>query len=170
MTRLLSQSTLAGELELGEVSEKDLLAGMDWLLERQDRIEGMLAKRHLATDRFVLYDLSSSYLEGSHCELAAHGYSRDKKRGKPQIVYGLCCTPEGRPFSVKVFAGNTADPSTLQDAVGRVKDQFALSNVVFVGDRGMITQARTVELKKLGVGFITALRAPQIQALTVHSG
>jgi len=115
----------------------------------------------------VLYDLSSSYLEGRHCELGALGYSRDGKRGKLQITYGLCCSPEGRPVSVQVHPGNTADPSSLQSAVTRVKDRFGIDRVVFVGDRGMITEARVKALKEQGVGFITSLRAPQIQALTV---
>jgi hypothetical protein len=170
MTRLISQTTLASELELGEVTEAELLAAMDWLVDRQDRIEKTLAQRHLSGEGYVLYDLSSSYLEGRHCALAAMGYSRDGKRGKLQIVYGLCCSPDGRPVSIRVHEGNTADPATLQDAAERVRDTFGVERVVFVGDRGMITQARTVELEKLGVGFITSLRAPQIQKLTVDPG
>jgi len=165
-TRLVHQSTLAQELELGEVKEAELWAAMDWLLERQERIERSLARRHLQ-DGFVLYDLSSSYLEGRCCELGAIGYSRDGQRGKMQITYGLCCSPEGRPVSIEVHPGNTADPSTLAPAVARVKDRFKLDRVVFVGDRGMITQAQTKALTAQGVGFITSLRAPQIQALTV---
>ena len=168
MTRLVSETTLAGELELGEVTEAELLCAMDWLLERQERIEKTLARRHLAEEGYVLYDLSSSYLEGRCCELGAVGYSRDGKPGKPQIVYGLCCSPEGRPVSIRVHEGNTADPTTLPDAVERVRNTFGIENVVFVGDRGMITDARTVALKELGVGFITSLRAPQIQKLTVQ--
>lgn len=168
MTRLVTETTLASELELGEVKEAELLGAMDWLLERQERIERSLARRHLAGEGFVLYDLSSSYLEGRCCELGAIGYSRDGKPGKQQIVYGLCCSPDGRPVSIRVHAGNTADPATLSDAVERVQDTFGIENVVFVGDRGMITDARTVALKELGVGFITSLRAPQIQKLTVQ--
>jgi hypothetical protein len=170
VTRLVQQTTLASELELGTVNEAELLSAMDWLLERQDRVERTLARRHLPADGFVLYDLSSSYLEGRRCELGAMGYSRDGKRGKLQIVYGLCCSPQGRPVSVRVHEGNTADPATLQDAVCRVKNEFGIEQVVFVGDRGMITHARTIELKKLGVGFVTSLRAPQIQKLTVNPG
>jgi hypothetical protein len=166
-TRLVHQSTLAQELELDEVKEVELLAAMDWLLERQERIERTLARRHLKDEGFVLYDLSSSYLEGRCCELGALGYSRDGQRGKLQITYGLCCSPEGRPVSIEVHAGNTADPSTLASAVERVKERFGIDRVVFVGDRGMITEARTKALKEQGVGFITSLRAPQIQALTV---
>jgi len=166
-TRLVHQTTLGEELELGEVTEAELLAAMDWLLERQERIEKVLARRHLQGERFVLYDLSSSYLEGRHCELAAIGYSRDGKPGKPQISYGLCCAPSGQPVSIEVHKGNTGDPSTLSPAVERIKDTFGIEHVVFVGDRGMITDARIEALKEQGVGFITALRAPQIQALTL---
>jgi hypothetical protein len=170
VTRLVSQTTLASELELGEVKEAELLAAMDWLLERQDRVEIALARRHLAADGLVLYDLSSSYLEGRHCQLAAIGYSRDGKRGKLQIEYGLCCAPDGTPVSVRVHEGNTADPATLKDAAERVKTTFGIEHVVFVGDRGMITHARTVALTEQGIGFITSLRAPQIQQLTVDPG
>jgi hypothetical protein len=140
---------------------------MDWLLDRQRRIETALARRHLAGEGFVLYDLSSSYLEGRQCELGAIGYSRDGQKGKLQITYGLVCAPSGHPVSVEVHPGNTGDPTTLGPAVERVKDTFGIEHVVFVGDRGMITQARVKVLKEQGVGFITALRAPQIQALTI---
>lgn len=169
-TRLVHQTTLAEELELGEVKEAELLAAMDWLYERQQRIEKALARRHLHGEGFVLYDLSCSYLEGRCCELGAIGYSRDGKPGKPQITYGLCCAPEGQPISIEVHAGNTGDPTTLGPAVERVKDTFGIEHVVFVGDRGMITDARVKVLKEQGVGFITALRAPQIQKLTVAPG
>jgi len=170
MTRLVHQTTLAEELELGELTEAELLSAMDWLLARQERIEKALARRHLQGEGFVLYDLSSSYLEGRHCELAAIGYSRDGKPGKPQISYGLCCAPSGQPISIEVHKGNTGDPTTLLPAVERVKDTFGIEHVVFVGDRGMITDARIKVLKEQGVGFITALRAPQIQKLTVAPG
>jgi len=166
-TRLVHQTTLAEELELGEVTEAELLAAMDWVYERQERIEKALARRHLQGEGFVLYDLSSSYLEGRCCELGAIGYSRDGKPGKPQISYGLCCAPEGQPISIEVHKGNTGDPTTLGPAVARVKDTFGIEHVVFVGDRGMITDARIKVLTEQGVGFITALRAPQIQKLTV---
>lgn len=164
-TRQFSKTTLAEELDLGEVKEAELLSAMDWLGERQQRIERTLARRHLAGEGFVLYDLSSSYLEGRCCELAALGYPRDGKRGKLQITYGLCCSPEGRPVSIEVYPGNTADPSTLESAVVRVKQRFGIERVVFVGDRGMITESKVELLKAHGVGFITALRAPQIKAL-----
>ncbi len=134
VTRLVGQTTLAGELELGEVCEAELLSAMDWLLERQERIEKTLARRHLQQDGYVLYDLSSSYLEGRHCELGELGYSRDGKRGKLQITYGLCCSPEGRPVSVAVHPGNTADPASLQSALTKVKDRFGVQRVVFVGE------------------------------------
>jgi len=166
-TRLVHQTTLAEELSLGEVTEAELLAAMDWLYERQARIEQALARRHLQGEGFVLYDLSSSYLEGRCCELAAVGYSRDEKPGKPQITYGLCCAPAGQPISIAVHKGNTGDPTTLGPAVQRVKDTFGIEQVVFVGDRGMITDARIKVLKEQGVGFITALRAPQVQKLTL---
>jgi hypothetical protein len=112
-TRRFSQTTLADELSLGEVSEAELLGAMDWLLERQDRIERTLARRHLAGDGFVLYDLSSSYVEGRCCPLATLGYSRDGKRGKLQINYGLICSPEGRPVGVRVHEGRTQDQQTV---------------------------------------------------------
>jgi len=165
--RLVHQTTLAHELELGDVGEAELLAAMDWLYARQERIEAALAKRHLQGEGYVLYDLSSSYVEGRCCELAEIGYSRDGKPGKAQISYGLCCAPEGQPVSIEVHAGNTGDPTTLSPAVERLKDRFGIEQLVFVGDRGMITEARIKVLKEQGVGFITALRAPQIQALTL---
>ena len=166
-TRLVGQTTLAEELSLGEVTEAQLLAAMDWLYERQERIEKALARRHLTGEGFVLYDLSSSYLEGRHCELGAVGYSRDGKPSKPQISYGLCCAPDGQPVSIEVHKGNIGDPTTLGPAVERVKQRFGIERLVFVGDRGMITEARVKVLKEQGVGFITALRAPQIQKLTL---
>ena len=166
-TRLVHQTTLAQELELGDVGEAELLAAMDWLYGRQERIEAGLAHRHLQGEGYVLYDLSSSYVEGRCCELAALGYSRDGKPGKPQISYGLCCAPEGQPVSIEVHAGNSGDPTTLSPAVERLKDRFGIERLVFVGDRGMITEARVKVLKEQGVGFITSLRAPQIQALTL---
>ena len=166
-TRRFGQTTLAECLGLGEVKEAELMAAMDWLGERQDRIERALARRHLAGEGFVLYDLSSSYVEGRCCPLASLGYSRDKKRGKAQITYGLVCAPDGRPVSIRVHPGNSNDASTLSDAVTRVREQFAIQDVVMVGDRGMITQARVVELKKAGVGFVTSLTAPQIAKMRV---
>jgi IS5 family transposase len=166
-TRRFGQTTLAEVLGLGEVKEAELMAAMDWLGERQERIERTLARRHLAGEGFALYDLSSSYVEGRCCPLATLGYSRDKKRGKAQITYGLVCAPDGRPVSIAVHAGNSNDASTLPDAVTRVRERFGVKDLVIVGDRGMITQARATELKQAGVGFVTALTAPQIAKMRV---
>jgi len=164
-TRRFAQSTLAEELSLGEVSEAELLSAMDWLLARQGRIESALAGRHLSQAGFVLYDLSSSYVEGRCCPLAAHGYSRDGRRGKLQITYGLICSPEGRPVGIELYEGSTADAQTLPEAVSTVRERFAIERLVFIGDRGMITQAHAKTLAARGVGFISALRGPQIRAL-----
>lgn len=168
-TRRLSQTTLAQELALGEVKEAELLSALDWLYERQGRIERALAGRHLEPGSFVLYDLSSSYLEGRACPLAALGHSRDGKRGKLQVTWGLVCSPEGRPVAVRVHEGNMADPKTLPGAVEAVSRDFGIERVVFVGDRAMITQAHADTLKQRGIEFITALKAPQVKAL-VDSG
>lgn len=164
-TRRLSQSTLSEELGLGEVGEAELMGAMDWLLARKERIERTLAGWHLKEDSFVLYDLSSSYLEGSHCPLAKRGYSRDGKRGKLQITYGLVCSEEGRPVAVEVHEGNVEDSQTFPEVVGRISERFGIERVVFVGDRGMISEARCQELKERDIEFITALKAPQIRRL-----
>ena len=164
-TRRFSQTTLADELGLGDVKEAQLLGAMDWLLDRQDRIEKALARRHLTGDGFVLYDLSSSYLEGRCCPLAKLGYSRDKKQGKLQITYGLICNPEGRPVAVRVHDGNTQDQQTVAETVQTVTQRFGIERVVFVGDRGMITQAHATTLKDQGVDFISALKSVQIRKL-----
>lgn len=164
-TRRFSQTTLADELGLGEVCEAELLAAMDWLLERQDRIERALAKRHLASDGFVLYDLSSSYLEGRKCPLGKLGYSRDGVKGKLQVNYGLTCSPEGRPVAVSVHPGSVQDQTTVPDAISAVSERFGIEHVVFVGDRGMITRALARDMVESGVDFISALKAPQIKAL-----
>jgi hypothetical protein len=166
-TRRFGQTTLAESLDLGTVKEAELMAALDWLLERQERIERTLARRHLAGEGFALYDLSSSYVEGRCCPLAALGYSRDKKRGKAQITYGLVCAPDGRPVSIAVHPGNSNDASTLPVAVARVRERFGIQDVVMVGDRGMITQARVRALKDAGVGFVTSLTAPQIAKMRV---
>jgi Transposase DDE domain len=165
MTRRFSQTTLGDELDLGEVSEAELLGAMDWLADRQQRIEKALARRHLADDGFVLYDLSSSYVEGRCCELAALGHSRDGKPGKPQINWGLVCSPEGRPVSVQVHPGNTADPSTVPDVLDTVRERFGIERVILVGDRAMITDAHAATLKELGAGFVSALKTAQIRKL-----
>ncbi|MDF1556365.1 MAG: IS1634 family transposase [Deferrisomatales bacterium] len=164
-TRRLAQTTLAQELALGEVGEAELLGAMDWLLLRQERIERALARRHLTPGGFVLYDLSSSYFEGRSCPLAALGHSRDDRRGTLQITYGLICSPEGRPVGVEVFPGNTQDHETLGPAVASVTARFGIGRVIFVGDRGMITHSHAQTLQEQGVGFISALKSPQIRAL-----
>jgi len=142
---------------------------MDWLLSQQERIEAALARRYLEPGGLVLYDLSSSYLEGRKCPLAALGYPRDGKRGKPQIQYGLTCSPEGRPVAVEVFDGKIHDDKTLPSALERIKQRFAIERVVVCGDRGMVTAANIELLKEHGFDWITALKAPQVQAL-VESG
>ena len=153
-------------LVLGEVAEREVYAALDWLVDQQERIEKALARRHLSDGTLVLYDVSSSYLEGRCCELAQLGYNRDGKRGKLQIVYGLLCAPDGCPIAIEVFEGNTGDPATLAAQVDKLKGRFDLARVVLVGDRGMITQARIeADIKPAGLDWITALRAPQIRAL-----
>jgi Transposase DDE domain len=164
-TRRFSQSTLAGELGLGEVKEAELLGAMDWLLERQERIEKALAKRHLAGQGFMLYDLSSSYFEGRCCPLASLGHSRDGKRGTAQVNYGLVCSPEGRPVAIEVHDGSTQDQTTVPGAVAAVRERFGIEDVVFVGDRGMMTKAHATALTDAGVQFVSALKSVQIKAL-----
>jgi hypothetical protein len=168
--RALSPATAASSLGevlgLGEVDEDELYTALDWLLERQPAIEATLAKRHLSNGTLVLYDVSSSYMEGRCCPLAKRGYSRDGRKGTLQIVYGLLCAPDGCPVAIEVFDGNTADPMTLATQVEKLKQRFHLDHVVLVGDRGMITQARiTEDIKSAGLDWITALRAPAIKGL-----
>jgi hypothetical protein len=165
MTRRFSQTTLADELDVGEVSEAELLAAMDWLLDRQARIETALARRHLENGGFVLYDLSSSYVEGRCCPLAALGHNRDGKHGKQQINWGLVCSPDGRPVSVGVHPGNTADPSTVPGVLDTIKERFGIERVILVSDRAMITDAHATTLKELGAGFVSALKTAQIRKL-----
>ena len=172
--RALSPATAASSLGevlgLGEVDEDELYTALDWLLERQPAIEATLAKRHLTNGTLVLYDVSSSYMEGRCCPLAKRGYSRDGRKGTLQIVYGLLCAPDGCPVAIEVFDGNTADPMTLATQVEKLKQRFHLDHVVLVGDRGMITQARiTEDIKSAGLDWITALRAPTIKEL-LNSG
>ena len=159
-------SSLGRLLGLGAVDETELYRALDWLGARQGAIETALARRHLKDGALVLYDVSSSWLEGRCCELARFGYSRDGKKGKLQIVYGLLCAADGCPVAVEVFEGNIADPMTLSAQIDKLKARFGLSQVVLVGDRGMITSARIRdELAPAGLDWITALRAPQIRAL-----
>ena len=164
-------STLGELLGLGDVDPHELYAAMDWLVERQAGIEQRLAKRHLREHTLVLYDLTSSYVEGTHCPLAQHGYSRDGKKGTLQIVFGLLCTAEGCPVAVEVFEGSTVDPLTVTSQVAKIRDRFGLQQVVLVGDRGMLTAARIREdLQGVeGLRWITTLRAPTIRKL-VNAG
>ena len=159
-------SSLGEMLRLGAVDEDELYIALDWLLERQPAIETTLARRHLNSGTLVLYDVSSSYMEGRCCPLAKRGYSRDRKKGTLQITYGLLCAPDGCPIAIEVFDGDTADPMTLSMQIEKLKQRFRLDRVVMVGDRGMITQARiTDEIKSAGLDWITALRAPAIKGL-----
>ena len=161
-----ANSSLGRVLELGTLEEREIYAALDWLGSQQDRIERSLARRHLKDGTLVLYDVSSSYLEGRRCELAQHGYSRDHRSDRLQIVYGLLCDRDGRPIAIEVFDGNTGDPSTLPAQVNKLKRRFGLKHVVLVGDRGMITAARIrQDVKPAGFDWITSLRAPQIQEL-----
>ena len=164
-------SSLGQVLRVGKVKEHEAYEALDWLLERQTRIENGLARRHLEDGVLVLYDVTSSYFEGRCCPLARYGHSRDHRRDRPQIVYGLLCTREGLPIAVEVFDGNTADPSTLRAQIEKVEDRFAISRMVLVGDRGMITAARIRDdLRPAGLDWITCLRAPAIQALAQDDG
>jgi hypothetical protein len=163
--------TLGPDLGVAGASTDDAHAAMDWLVSRQDGIERQLARRHLREGGIAMFDLSSSWVEGSHCELAAFGYSRDGKRGKAQIEYGLLTDPEGRPVAVRVFAGNTGDPKTFPEAVGAVRGTFGLQQMIMAGDRGMITSARIRDLRELeGMAWITCLRGPAIRKLMKDNG
>jgi hypothetical protein len=163
--------TLGPDLGVAGTSTDDLYAAMDWLTGRQDDIEKQLAARHLAEGGIAMFDLSSSWVEGRHCELAAYGYSRDGKRGKPQIEYGLLTDKDGRPVAVRVFAGNTADPKAFPEAVAAVRGKFGLQKMIMVGDRGMITTARIKDLRELeGMAWITCLRHPAIKKLMAQDG
>lgn len=164
-------SSLALTLGLADVAEREVYEALDWLIEQQPRIEAALAKKHLVAGTLVLYDVSSSYMEGRCCALARHGYSRDHRPDRPQIVYGLLCAADGAPVAVEVFEGNTADPHTVRDQIDKLKARFKLSHVALVGDRGMITSARIAEeLAPAGLDWISCLRAPQIAALAADSG
>jgi hypothetical protein len=164
-------SSLALSAGLVDVAEREVYEALDWLVEQQPRIEAAFAKKHLVDGTLVLYDVSSSYMEGRCCALAKHGYSRDHRPDRPQIVYGLLCAPDGTPVAVEVFEGNTADPDTIRDQIERLKRRFELSHVALVGDRGMITSARIrEELAPAGLDWISCLRAPQIAALAADKG
>jgi Transposase DDE domain len=171
-----SDTTLGADLGVAQASDDDVYAAMDWLGARQDAIEARLARRHLAPEanpsKMALFDLSSSWLEGTHCPLAARGYSRDGKKGRLQIEYGLLTDPEGRPVAVRVLPGNTGDPAAFTEIAKVVRDRFKLARMVMVGDRGMITSARIAALRDLdeNYGWITALRAPAIRKLMAGDG
>ena len=165
-TRALAQSTLAEELGVAGVDADQLYAALDWLLERQPRIEARLARRHLREGAHVLYDVSSSYFEGRSCSLLAFGYSRDGRRGSLQIVYGLLCDAEGRPLAIEVFPGGVHDDKTLPAQIEKLRARFGLATLVLVIDRGMVTKANLEALAaEQGVGWITALKAPQVKKL-----
>jgi len=180
-------TTLGVDLDVTAASTDEVYAAMDWLLEQQGAIEATLAKRHLAAEvnpgRMALFDLSSSWMEGSHCPLARRGYSRDGKANRAQIEYGLLTDPAGRPAAIKVFPGNTADPTAFIDVVHTVRNRFGLSQMIMVGDRGMITAARiaAIHADNTGpdntgsgagaqLGWLTALRAPAIKKLAAAGG
>jgi len=177
-----ADTTLGEDLGVAGASTDDIYAAMDWLEHRQDAIEAGLAARHLAPEpnpaRMALFDLSSSWLEGTQCPLAARGYSRDGKKGRLQIEYGLLTDPAGRPVAVRVLPGNTGDPAAFTDIVDVVRDKFGLQEMVMVGDRGMITSARIRALNQQEdgtarpdtYGWITALRAPAIRKLMADGG
>ena len=174
-----SDSTLGADLGLVGASTDEIYVAMDWLADRQDAIETKLAAKHLAPEvnpvRMALFDLTSSWVTGRCCELAARGYSRDGKKGLPQIEYGVLTDPAGRPVAVRVFPGNTADPAAFTEIVEVIRTRFGLTRLVLVGDRGMITSARIDALRELGeagtgFGWITALRAPAIAKLAAEDG
>ena len=177
-----ADSTLGTDLAVAQASTDDVYAAMDWLGGRQDAIEARLAARHLGPEpnpaRMALFDLSSSWLEGTQCPLAARGYSRDGKKGKLQIEYGLLTDPAGRPVAVRVLPGNTGDPAAFTQITDVVRDKFGLAQMIMVGDRGMITSARIAALNQQEdgtartdpYGWITALRAPAIRKLMADDG
>jgi len=164
-------SSLGRVLGVGDCSADDLYRALDWLHDAQPAIERRLARQHLVGSTLVLYDLTSTWLTGRCCELAARGHSRDGKRDDPQIVFGLICTAEGCPIAVEVFKGNTADPATVAAQVGKLKERFEIANIAWVGDRGMLTSARIEQLlKPQGMDWISSLRAPQIAQLATEHG
>jgi hypothetical protein len=163
-------STLGELLGITDATEDELYGAMDWLRQRQEKVERRLADKHLVDGCVVLYDLSSTYFEGRKCPLAKLGYPRDGKRGKLQINFGLLCTADGCPVSVEVFEGNTGDPTTLASQITRLRERFGLKRFVIVGDRGMITDARIREdlRGKEGLDWVTSLRTEQIRALAAE--
>jgi hypothetical protein len=174
-TKWWSDTTLAADLELTSIGTDEVYAAMDWLGQRQGAIETKLATRHLSAEAnpsaLAYFDLSSSWVEGTKNELAARGYSRDKRRGLAQIEYGLLTDKDGRPVAIEVFSGNTADPTAFISMVDTIRTRFRLERLTMVGDRGMITSARIAALREVGdLGWLTCLRAPQIAALANDDG
>jgi len=164
--RLWHTTTLPEELSIVDADEDELYQAMDWLVDRQGRIEKKLAERHLGEESLILYDVSSSYYEGRCCPLAQFGHNRDKKKGRKIIVYGVITDAEGRPVAVDVYEGNTGDPRTVTDQVAKIREQFGLDRVVLVGDRGMLTDTQIALLRSHpSLGWVSALRAKQIQQL-----
>jgi len=162
----LADSTLAARLGVEDATSDELYGAMDWLLTRQARVEHSLAGRHLERGSLVLYDLTSTYVEGSHCPLARHGHSRDHRPDRPQIEFGLLTDSRGCPVAVEAFPGNTADPATVEAQVEKLRVRFGLSDIVLVGDRGMLTSARIERLRETGgIGWVSCLRAPAIRSL-----
>jgi transposase len=165
-TRIWNITTLPEELDIDDADEDDLYATMDWLYQRQNRIEKKLAGIHLRDGAQVLYDVTSSYYEGHTCSLAQFGHNRDRKKGKQIIVYGMMTDVEGRPISVQVYEGNTADSTTVPDQVDKLLNRFDLKRMVLVGDRGMLTQTQIDQLKEHpGIGWISCLRFDAIREL-----
>jgi hypothetical protein len=163
--------SLGAVLGLGSVTAREVYATLDWLGTEQSFIEATLARRHLKNGALLLYDVTSTYLEGRCCELARYGYSRDHRRDRPQLVIGLMCAANGCPVAVEVFEGNTADPMTVSAQIDKLKQRFNLQRVVMVGDRGMLTDARIEKaLRPAGLDWITALRAPAIKTLAAEGG
>ncbi len=159
-------STLAEELGIEDADEDDLYEAMDWLLEKQKRIENKLARKHLTEDAAVFYDVSSSYFEGRCCPLARFGHNRDRKKGRTIVVYGVMTDGDGRPVSLDVYPGNTGDASTVVDQVEKLRNRFGLKRLVLVGDRGMLTQTQIEKIRSYpGIGWVSALRAGQIRKL-----
>ncbi len=173
--RMLDSETAShslGEITgLGDVTAREIYTTLDWLGSEQSFIENQLARRHLKNGALVLYDVTSTYLEGRCCPLARHGYSRDSRGDRPQLVIGLLCAADGCPVAVEVFEGNTADPATVATQISKLKERFRLRHVVMVGDRGMLTSARIEQaLRPAGLDWITALRGPAIQQLAAEGG
>jgi transposase len=165
-TRGWQHSTLAEQLGVEDADENDLYQALDWLWARQRRLENKLAQRHLGEGATVLYDVSSSYYQGQHCPLAMFGHSRDGKKGKPIIVYGVLCDRDGRPLAVDVYPGKTADATTLSDQVEKLRQRFGLERVVLVGDRGLLTETQIEKLRQHpGLGWISALRSAAMRQL-----